>query len=238
MFLAILRKLTFCVGFTVFLSSLAIAPVSAEEQSSRGEFPGRRVGGGTRSGRTPNECLANSNALVALSPVDNLGITASNTPSLYFVLPDLTTNYDVNFVLEDASSVERPNPVVYETRLETQNTVRFLAIHLPENTLIEDKAYRWYFTLACEPYDVVLSGWLRQVAADNLTVDLTLDTLNARLTQVDAYLASGLWSDAIAAIVELHQDYPNDPEAHAKWIALLDQLELRSFIKPTTATER
>lgn len=244
MYLRILRKIVLSASIAIcFAAGLAIAPAMAEEQSSRGEFPGRRVGGGTRS-----DCAADRQSLVALNPINNLGITASNTPTLYFALPDLDKNYIVNFVLEDVSQDDETDRVVYETTVEAQKGKRFLSIPLFKNTLVENFAntlvenqdYQWFFFLVCNPHDpeedVILSGWLRQVSAE-ISVETTTENLNEQLAQVEAYQASGLWSDAIAAMVTLYQDNPNNPSVRTAWTDLLDTLKLQPFVKPIVALD-
>ncbi|NEO82646.1 MAG: DUF928 domain-containing protein [Spirulina sp. SIO3F2] len=245
MHLKILRKTALSAGIAIcFAAGLAATPTLAQNQSNRGEFPGRRVGGGTRS----DHCEANSQSLVALNPVNNLGITASNAPTLYFALPNLDRNYVVNFVLEDASQEDVANRIVYQTTVEAQKGERFLSIPLFkntsvenfENTLVENKNYQWFFFLVCNPNDieedVILSGWLRQVSTE-MSIETITDSLDEQLAQVEAYQASGLWSDAIAAMVPLYQNNPNESSVRTAWAELLDTLKLQQFVKPIVALD-
>lgn len=224
-----LRSIAFSGIVTLCLSGLAIAPTFAQNNSSRSEFPGRRVGGGTRSGY----CEANSHSLVALSPVNNLGITARKTPTLYFALPDLEDTYTANFFLQDTAG-----KIVYQTSVETQNTQRFVSIHLPADSLVTNQDHQWYFALVCDPsQSVTLSGWLRQVESVVEPVDPAVVSLNHQLEQVNRYQASGLWSDAIATMVTLYQADPHNPAVQAAWTQLLEALKLQPFVKPIVALE-
>ncbi|MDJ1175560.1 DUF928 domain-containing protein [Roseofilum capinflatum] len=228
-----LKKIASSVSLVISLfSPLAIAPALAEDiPSDRAEFPGRRIGGGTRSA-----CAAKAKSLIALNPTNNLGMTASSRPSLYFAIPPLESSYPVQFFLQD----EAGNPV-YETTTETENTQQLLGIQLPEGTLEVGQDYRWYFAFACNPADpsqsIVLSGWLRQVASD-LPVDTDeAANLNTRLAQIDSYQDSELWNDAIAGLVQLQQQYPENPDVQNRWIDLLQALELEMLIEQSVANE-
>lgn len=243
-----LRSIAFSTIIALFAASGTIAPTFAQNQneSSRSEFPGRRVGGGTRD----NYCEANSRALVALNPVNNLGITASDNPALYFVLPDLENTYAVSFLLQDQTG-----NIVYKTTVETPNTQRqnsqnpntqrpntrqFMEIALPENILTKNQDYQWRFELACNPFpNVILSGWLRRVTAAH-SVDpsgVTAASLTHQLEQVEMYQASELWNDAIAAMVTLYQAHPHHPEVQTAWTELLEALKLQPFVKPIVALD-
>lgn len=212
------------------VSTTVIMPAVAQQQNSnRGEFPGRRIGGGTRG-----ECLTSNQPLVALNPANNLGVTASDRPLLYFAVPKFDGSYPIQFVLRDASGTS-----VYETALEAGKTKGIVGIHLPQNTLKVGQDYQWYFSVVCDAEDssqnMVLSGWLRRVSSKVAVKDVS--GLEANLNLVQSYQKAGLWSDAIATLVELRQTYPNHHQVQFQWAQLLQQLELKSVLERSVATQ-
>lgn len=226
----IFKGLVLKVGIVCYLvSTTAIMPVFAQQNNNRAEFPGRRVGGGTRG-----ECLAGSQPLVALNPVNNLALTASDRPSVYFIVPKLDQGYPVEFILEDADGNE-----VYQTTLEAGTKEALLGIDLPQNTLQLDQDYHWYLSMICDIEDssqnVVLEGWLRKVTSD---VSLTSNVgVKDGLAQVQSYQNAGLWSDAIATLISLRQTYPDNSDVLNQWTKLLQQLELEEVIGEKLASQ-
>ncbi|MEX0269598.1 DUF928 domain-containing protein [Leptolyngbyaceae cyanobacterium UHCC 1019] len=213
-----------------FISTAAIAPALAQQNNlSRSEFPGRRIGGGTRG-----ECLAGNHPVVALNPANNLGVTASDRPSLYFAVPNLDESYPVEFVLRDASGKS-----VYETALESSKNKDLVGIQVPKNTLKVGQDYQWYFSVVCDASDrsqnMVLSGWLRQVSPPVAIKDAS--GLEANLNLAMSYQKAGLWSDEIATLVELRQTHPHNDQVQAQWKQLLQQLELKSILMPSMASQ-
>lgn len=171
--------------------------------------------------------------LVALSPANNLGITASDRPSVYFIVPPFDASYPVEFVLRDKNE----NPV-YETSLAADKAKGLVGVHLPENTLQAGQDYHWYFSVLCDPEDrsqnIVLSGWLRRVSAPLAPQG---SSLQASLDRAQSYQQAGLWSDAIATLVELRQTYPTNGKVLRQWKQLLQQLELQSVLEPAVASQ-
>lgn len=223
----VLRRIVLPASVLLWLvSTAAIMPALAQAQNSnRDEFPGRRIGGGTRG-----ECLMGNQPLAALNPANNLGVTASDRPSLYFAVPQFDESYPVEFVLRDAGGNS-----VYETTLEVDQTRDIVGVHLPQNTLKVGQDYQWYFSVVCDVEDrsqnMVLSGWLRRVSPGIAFKDAS--GLEASLNLVKSYQQAGLWSDAIATLVELRQTYPNNDQVRLQWQQLLQQLELKSVFEPS-----
>lgn len=78
-----LQKALIGVGAIALIIPSAVSSAAAKDNTSQIEpgLPGRRISGGSRG-----ECLSRTQPLVALNPATNLGITASNQPSLHFVV--------------------------------------------------------------------------------------------------------------------------------------------------------
>ena len=211
---------------------LAITPSVAQQASpDRAEFPGRRIGGGTRG-----ECLSGRQPLVALNSATNLGVTAKDTPSVYFLMPTLEDPRQVEFILRDSQENS-----VYETSFDIDTTQEIVGIHLPEGSLEVNQPYHWYFSIVCDPHDrsqnIVLTGWLQRVPSDISESAMLESNLEASLERVRLYQEAGLWIDAIATVVELRQTYPNDNNVRLQWTELLQTLELDSVIQPPIASQ-
>ncbi|MFQ4137106.1 DUF928 domain-containing protein [Nodosilinea sp. PGN35] len=211
--------LTLAVGLAILAET---SPVWAQSNSGdRGAFPGRRVGGGTRG-----NCSIDSRSLAALNPINNLGITASDRPSLYFSVPTAAAPYHGQFILHDADENR-----LYETTL-VAGTESLLGVHLPANLISAEQDYHWYFVVACNPRDlsqnVVLEGWLRRVPLTPAPAAATL--VDAQLDLVKTYQDQGLWSDAIALMVELRQAHPHSAAVQAQWAHLLEALDLATVV--------
>lgn len=206
----------------VCMASLGfLSPAVAQEQS---EFPGRRVGGGTRG-----ECIVEGRSVVAISPKNNLSLTSRDRPTLYFSVPASESLYQIRFYLHD----EEEN-LVYDTTLMAGEQAQLLGIQLPPAILEPEADYRWSFLTACNPQNpfqsVALEGWIRQVDRDTPAEEPMTKT--AALEQVKAYQAAGLWSDAIALSAELLQSHPDCDNYQALWSQLLQDLELDGLLQP------
>lgn len=228
MHVTVLRWIVLPVSVALWLiSTAAVMPALAQQQNSnRGEFPGRRIGGGTRG-----ECLIGNQPLVALNPANNLGVTASDRPSLYFAVPKFD-EYPIEFVLRDVSGNS-----IYEAPLEADTNKDIVGVHLPKNTLKGGQDYQWYLSVVCDTEDrsqnIVLSGWLRRISSGIALEDAS--GLKANLKLVKSYQQAGLWNDAIATLVQLRQNYPNNDQVRLQWNQLLQQLELKSVFEPSVA---
>lgn len=222
--MSIITRSKFLLALPVALVLITgIASKSAlASDSDRGAFPGRRVGGGTRGG-----CAIDSRSLAALNPASNLAVTASDRPSLYFSVPTATTPYHGQFILHDADENR-----LYETTV-IAGTEPLVGVQLPADLVTAGQDYHWYFVVACDPRDfsqnVVLEGWLRRVLLTPAPVSTAL--VDNQLALVETYQAQGLWSDAIALMVELRQAHPANEAIQAQWSHLLEALDLDSVVQ-------
>lgn len=223
--LTTLQRVMLPLGVAISLIATAsLNPVMAQ----RNEFPGRRMGGGSRG-----DCAIDTPALAALNPINNLGVTAREQPILYFAMPKVDQHYGVDFLLRDSKGA-----TVYETTLSTGTGEEIVGVPIPAGTLAVGQDYQWYFAIACHPDDpaqlVVLSGWLRRVEPPvNMTAATTVER---KLEQAGVEKAAGLWSDAIATLVELRQAHPDHPTVHQQWTQLLQTLSLESLASQSLAS--
>lgn len=218
---------TLCLlsGFT-FVSYSELSPVLAEDVSQAREgFPGRRVGGGTRS-----DMFISESPLTALVPDNSQGLTGSATPTLFFYVPQTEKPQTVEFVLVDENERE-----VYKTEFTTDGKSGVTGITIPGNeptkTLEIGKNYRWYFALVPDrnnrKLDIYVQGSIKRVA---VTQDLENKLKQgASLDLVDAYLANNLWYDAMATMAELRRSRPTDTALATKWQQLLNSVDLQKL---------
>ena len=222
------------VALTILVAFPAIA--GQEASSFRQGLPGRRISGGTRS-----ECMAGSAPVVALSPVTNVGETVSANPSIYFMVPETESAYPLEFSLRDSEGNR-----LYEKSLNTHENQGVVGIQLPLQTLEANQDHRWYLSVVCDAQDPsqndVLSGWLRQVEPE-FAIDTSLDEalfkdIDTSLELALGYQEAGLWTDAIATVVELREQYPTDVRVRRSWDQLLYALEVDVVVEVPIAMSR
>ncbi|MUG98826.1 DUF928 domain-containing protein [Scytonema sp. UIC 10036] len=223
------NKIKIMVPITIFLTYLLalslILPQIVMAESREG-FPGRRVGGGTRSG-----CELNSKQLMALSPENNLGLTKAAYPTLFFFVPQTSTPKTVEFVLRDDK-----NHLVYEKTFTKTGSSGIINLSLPQTTslppLTIGKNYRWYLSMICEPNnrakDIVVSGWIRRVQLDP-SLTQKLEQIKTAADRADLYASAGLWQDALVTLAEDRYTQPNNSQLVTSWTKLLQTEKLEAI---------
>lgn len=185
-------------------------------------LPGRRVGGGTRSGALL--------PVTALVPENDLGLTIVENPTFFFYIPKTPSPQIVEFVLNDETG-----DTVYEKKFTTDGNSGVVGIRLPGDSQIKPmqvgKNYRWYFAIVPNvndrSNDIYVTGWIKRVQfSPNLVSQLKGKDPLAR---AGAYAANNLWYDALATIAELRRSRPNDPAVEAKWKQLLESVNLEKI---------
>jgi len=226
-------------GLAITLMSIAALPAVAGQDGSssvRQGLPGRRISGGTRS-----ECMAGSAPVVALNPTTNLGETVSDSPSVYFIIPELEDVYPLEFSLRDSEGNS-----IYEQSLNTRENRGVVGIQLPPQSLEKNQDYQWKFSVVCDAQDPsqrdTLSGWLRQVEPEEAMAN-SLNTaesysINAGLEVARSYQESGLWNDAISTLAELREQYPTARSVYHSWNQLLQALEVETLVGESVAMTR
>ena len=240
-------KITVVIGFAITLNlcwaSLS-SLVRAEAQNSastvrkttvnqnkrdnlqnRSGLPIHRRGGGSRG-----NCIASEENLVALVPANTVGITVSNTPELFFYLPETTQPHLIEFVVRN-----QEDELVYDTMLQTSEQAGIIKIELPPNLQPEklqtNEDYRWYLSMICNlqkrAHDVVVEGWIRRVEIDVAT--------NKKLQQAkpiekaSLYQQQGIWHDALSVLAEQQKTFGSPLGVKAKWTELLENVGLGEF---------
>jgi hypothetical protein len=169
-----------------------------EKNSSRDGLPFNRIAGGSRG-----SCLASNHSLIALVPEENVNLTASNFPKLFFYIPATKNPHQIEFVLRNQF-----DELVYETFIDTSQQSGIVSINLPNsdnfNGLEINQNYHWYLSMICDPLrrsqDLVVEGWIRRV---ELETALQKQLQNyTPIKQAELYYQNGIWHDAIAALAE------------------------------------
>ena len=210
------------------MASEASAGHDPDNQPRQG-FPGRRIGGGTRS-----NCAYQAQGLMALVPDSNLSLTAAARPTLFFRLPDTDAEYTAEFVLRDSE-----DETVYEAALplaagSSESGMRVVGLDLsalPDfEPLQPGEDYHWYFSIICNPADraedIVVNSWLRRVDASPALLASLSEASAIRQTQL--YLEAGLWPDALNALVGAPSSHRFNGEAQRMWEQLLQSIGLNA----------
>lgn len=188
-------------------------------------LPGQRQdGGGVRGGNNPT-CPTGS-SLTAVMPTSNIGLTVSETPTLFWYVP-ATAPVDMEFVLRDEMG-----KVIDEQTLAVTGTAGIVSLN-PSKPLEVGKSYHWFFSMICNPADRAgdrfVGGWIKRVEmSSNLTQDLEAAKPNDRPA---IYARESLWFDTVASLADLHRNNANDPTIAAQWEELLKSVDLAVLAK-------
>jgi hypothetical protein len=161
-----------------------------------------------------------------------MGETVAEYPTVSWYMPK-TQASAIHFVLQDAG-----NKLVYSVKYSLAKydedpkefvvgTPGIMSLTVPSATsmspLKSGLEYHWDLTLICDSGESVnsdgMNGRIKRVEPN--------PTLAARLQQatpqerVTLYTEEKLWYDAVATLVELGRDRPNDPNLAATWDKLL-----------------
>jgi len=203
----------------------------------------------TFGGATRGDCFANKDEspVALVPPASGIGETVAEYPTVSWYMPK-TEASEMEFVLKDAGNQvysvnysldkyeeETPEPKKDKYEEETPEpkkkffavgTPGIMSLTLPVATSMSalkiGQEYHWDLTLICEGQSVIIKGMdgrIKRVEPN--------PTLAARLQQatpqerVTLYLEENLWYDAVATLVELGRDRPNDPKLAATWDQLL-----------------
>ncbi|KYC35431.1 hypothetical protein WA1_06285 [Scytonema hofmannii PCC 7110] len=223
---------------TIFLTSLLTCSFTLPQivmAEAREGLPGRRVGGGTRSG-----CELNAKQLMALAPENNLGLTKAAYPTLFFYVPETSTPKTVEFILRDDK-----NRLVYEKSFTKTGSSGIINLSLPQAKslppLTIDKNYRWYLSMICEPKnrakDIVVSGWIRRVQPDPIFMK-KLEQTKTDAERADLYASAGLWQDALVTLAQPRYTQPNNSQLATSWTKLLQTEKLEAIAQEPLLSNR
>lgn len=186
-------------------------------------LPGRRISGGSRSPaasclRTPDQ------AVVALMPKSNLGLTLADRPTLWFLLPAVSPDKQLELGLFDSKG-----DLVYQKTIQAPDSAGLTGFSLPDTIapLTPGENYRWYLSVVCNPgsraEDLYVTGWTSRVSPDSTLLQaLSTASVQERLA---IYESSSLWLDTLTALAELQQqDYAAAEPAEPGNVQIAQQL--------------
>jgi hypothetical protein len=213
------------LGITLFLSldsPFMGKPAAAKEnqqQANRG-MPVRRVGGGARGG-IAQASWQDFLPLVAVMP-DRIIPTSVASPTLVFYIPTTKDNVTMEFVLRN-----QDDELVCErtfTSEQREGLFSFSLADVPNCPELQiGQNYRWYFSIINDPldrsHDKVAEGWWTRISLAP-TVEAQLYT-SSPLAQVAFYQENGLWHEAVATLMQLRNDDPDNLELAQQWQELV-----------------
>ena len=225
---SIFQRLTFSLGCAVALNMPIVStaalfqPAYAADQSTLSEFPGRRVGGGSRG-----ECMSNA-TLVALSPQNHLIETTEATPTLYFAMPSFDAPLQLEFVLKN-----RDGDIIADKLFEAESHGGVTGLDLTDQIepLKVGENYEWYLSILCNAnnraQDIVVHGWMRRVPSETVEI---VETSAQVSEQVELYQSQGLWHDAIDLLIQVQGEHTSSFNVDALWSDLLTAEGLQHLV--------
>lgn len=187
----------------------------------------------TRSGGSLGEaatCSADSQALMALVPVENPVFTTVDHPTFLFYVPFAAdqVQYGEFSILVGPTEMTR----LYQTRFMLPAQPGIVSITLPTNPgyrLKENASYHWYFKLHCNDdspdptnsttADLQVDGWVQRVA---LTPD--------RQQQIQA-ASPEVWYDSAAQVANRLSETPTDTILQQQWRSLLQHIGAEALVQ-------
>ena len=209
-----------------------------ETEPARQGLPGRRIGGGSRSGGI----FVEDNAfLSALTSPEALTITTAAYPELLFHLPEMNADHTAEFVL-----LNDTGEVVYEKTFVAAQDAGLISVDTADAKSAPlariDENYEWYFSIIPRANDrandVVVHGSIRRVDAEQWLAqrregegsETDMQFANATpLVQAQMYKEADLWHDAALIIHGLHQQAPTDDAIASEWRQILEIAQLSNM---------
>lgn len=184
--------------------------------------PGNRRGLATRGGGCKVSGLP---TLTTLVPKNNMGLSASATPTFYWFVPQNTYQF-VTFSLYTMDAEDKPKDLIYTSRVEVSGQPELASITLPERgtaPLETGVNYRWMVKLHCSESNrrgLSAMGWLNY-APPSPAVTNQLATAQPE-DKYDVYAEAGYWYDAVRELVTQKQANPHNPKVRQAWKALME----------------
>jgi hypothetical protein len=150
----------------------------------------------------------------------------------------------VEFLLQDKNGNE-----IYKANYQTSGTSGIVTFSLPSQAglmpLEVGQDYKWSFSISCRPNDrsadMSVEGLVRRVQLNPILSSQLKQASPQK--QVELYAEAEIWQDALATLVQLRRDYPNDLAIANNWQKLmraadLDDITQESLVPSPTTSER
>ncbi|MDJ0599602.1 MAG: DUF928 domain-containing protein [Crocosphaera sp.] len=228
-----------------------------EEESIADSVPDRRKGGASRSSQTPensqqsedeemvqapqrrkpaarrndNQCNFNPQEVIALIPENLRGKTTADSPTLYFSVPVITANTEIEFVLRGPE-----DQLVEKQTFFGQGKAGIMGLKLPKVSRISglnsQKTYHWYLSVICNQSDraddIVVEGLLQPITLEsNLRQQLQATTIEERIR---LYQSHDLWHERLDALATIKRSQPENTQVSQQLGQLLDSVKLDPII--------
>ena len=178
-----------------------------------------------------SQCNFDPQQLTALIPQDLVGVTATNEPTLFFSVPEISATTEIEFVLRG------PNDKLVQTKtFQGQGKAGIMSLKLPRvakvSTANAQGQYHWYLSVICNPedraYDVVVEGLLQPIELAS-TVKQKIETATLD-EQVKLYQDHQIWHERLNTLAELKRSRPHDSTILQLWSDLLKSVNLDPMI--------
>ncbi len=235
-----------------------------QEESIADSVPDRRKGGASRRPQTPentedeevvqaprrrkpaasrndnNQCNFNPQELVALIPENLQGKTITTSPTLYFSVPAITANTEIEFVLRGPQ-----DELVEKQTFSGKGQAGIMSLKLPKvpriSSLNAQNTYHWYLSVICNQSDraddVVVEGLLQPVILEsNLAQELETASLEERIKLYQSY---DVWHERLDTLAKMRRSQPQNTQLAQKLGELLESVQLDPAIgqQPLLETE-
>ena len=182
--------------------------------------PGSSSAGGRRdSSACPQDPIAASPLLTALSPTTTPGLTLEEHPTFLVYVPG-TRAKNAEFSLRD-----REGRGIYRITVALTHTPNLISVSLPAQAaaLEVGKPYTWAFAVICNPDDRLedrfVTGSVQRAALDATRLR-QIEQADPR-QRLALYQANSIWYEALALLLELNHSQPNRPDLSTAWRELL-----------------
>ncbi len=170
-----------------------------------------RAAGSRNEGRCPQDRDSSSTPLTPLVPSASFGLTTTERPTLWLMIPKTTARQVVLSIREEG--------IQYHSKTLIPITGESGVIGLQPSAdappLATGKTYQWGVVLVCgktpTPNDPSFAVWVKRVAIGNPPQH------GSTLEQAAWYGNQGIWYDALTHLVKASQSQPNDPELKDIW---------------------
>lgn len=162
----------------------------------------------------------------AQSEAELFSMTLSDRPTLYWYVEPQAQPVSASFLLVKGSEVYgKQRQIVHEATVELPEAAGIVALPWSEAVapLEAEAQYQWYLSFSCDPDaaepEVQLSGWLMRRSPQELLSSARVEALETAqaeadlLAQAAIFAESGIWQDALMAMVQLRQDQMADGAA-------------------------
>lgn len=193
--------------------------------SGTGNPPPTR-GAGSRNDRAcpqdssdnPSDSSAQSQALMALVPGNQVGITWAERPTVWVYVPETSARQMVLSVKAEGGQQHSQRFILIT------GEAGIVGVQFDQNSpsLEVGKTYQWVVVLVCgdrpSPNDPFVTAWIQRVAPAQVP-----NNQQSAVERAAWYGKQGAWYDALTALAEMRRSQPEDPALAKIWADFLSQ---------------